>query len=413
MLDILAKSFQEKSKELNDWFEKKAQGVLLPVTSSVDIRNAGFKVTVVDTNLFPAGFNNLCNSFSKTAAEQFKKTFQEQAPKAKKILIIPESFTRNWNYLEHLKKLEKLLQMAGFETAIGYLGDSLPQSPYEVTLPSGEKIVLQNVEKRNSRLHVASLDPDILLLNNDCSAGIPEILQNLTQPIFPSPELGWHSRSKKRHFEIYCTLIEEVAKILETDCWRMCPITYCEHNVDINNPKDLERVAERVTKVLERTKTKYEKYGIDEKPYVFIKSNAGTFGMGLTHVESAEEVTSLNRKGKQKLTSSKGGITPTEFIIQEGIITIDSFEGAPIEPVLYHVGGEFVGGFFRIHEKKDARASLNAPGARFESLCFHKTKDTKQSELVIHCKDHEHFFVIARWLGKIATLAAGLELKGL
>ncbi|MDO8527284.1 MAG: hypothetical protein Q7T03_06330, partial [Deltaproteobacteria bacterium] len=54
-------------------------------------------------------------------------------------------------------------------------------------------------------------------------------------------------------------------------------------------------------------------------------------------------------------------------------------------------------------------SSLNAPGARFECLCFHKIKEVKPGELVLHCNDHEDFFTIAKWLGKIATLAAGLE----
>ena len=413
MINTLAKQFKDKDKELLRWFETRAKGIRLPVTSSVDIRNAGFKIAVVDTNVFPAGFNNLCNNFSKIAAQNFKKYFETLNPGAKKILVIPEAFTRNWNYMEHLKALEKLLHLSGFEVAFGFLGDPLPADPYEIALPSGAKIVLQQLIKQGTKLRVNSMAPDILFLNNDCSNGIPEILQNVSQPMVPSPDLGWHSRRKKHHFEIYCQLVAEIAKILETDCWRMCPITYCERDVVIDNPQDMERIASRITKVLEKTKAKYKLYGIAETPYAFIKSNAGTFGLGMAHVSSAEEFLTLNRKGRQKLTSSKGGNRPSEFIIQEGVLTIDSFDGAPIEPVLYFVGGENVGGFFRVHEDKDSKASLNAPGARFECLCFHKIKEVKPGELVLHCDDHEDFFTIAKWLGKIATLAAGLEEQAL
>ena len=335
MINKLAKKFKENSKLIEGWFETKAEGIRLPITSSVDIRNAGFKITVVDTNVFPAGFNNLCNNFSKIAAQNFKKYFETNAPKAKKVLIVPETFTRNLNYLENVRAMQKLLQLAKLEAAVGFLGETLPQNPHEVSLPSGEKLVLEQLERKNGALQVKSFKPDAILLNNDCSDGIPEILQNVSQPIFPSPDLGWHTRRKKHHFIIYCQLVEELGKALDIDCWHFCPITYSESNVDIENQQDLERLAKRAEQVLGRAKTKYTKYGINEKPYVFVKSNVGTFGLGLTHVESPDEILNLNRKGRQKLTSAKGGGKPTEFLIQEGIPTIDSLEGAPIEPVLY------------------------------------------------------------------------------
>ena len=50
------------------WFRQRWQETPAPITSSVDLRHAGFKLAPVDTNLFPAGFNNL-NYFSRT----FKK----------------------------------------------------------------------------------------------------------------------------------------------------------------------------------------------------------------------------------------------------------------------------------------------------------------------------------------------------
>src|SRR3989338_6145422 len=42
------------------WLTKLEGDNELPLYSSVDIRDAGFKIAVVDTNIFPAGFNNLC-----------------------------------------------------------------------------------------------------------------------------------------------------------------------------------------------------------------------------------------------------------------------------------------------------------------------------------------------------------------
>lgn len=401
IITAAAEKIREKQIELNRWFEERQKGLTMPVTTSVDIRNAGFKICVIDTNVFPAGFNNLCNTFSKRTGNLFKDYFKKAAPHAKKILIVPETFTRNIPYFMHLQRLEEVLKGAGFEVAIGFL-EHLPQNPLTVDLPNGEKIKLEEF---------ATLAGDLILLNNDCSEGIPPLLQNSKLPIFPSPELGWHSRRKKHHFEIYCKLAGELAEILKLDCWLFCPITACEYEVDVENPKDMERVAKRVEAILEKTANKYKKYGIDEKPYAFVKSNAGTFGLGQMHLENPEDILNLNRKGKKKLIQSKGGSQTNEFIIQEGVMTIDSFEGAPIEPVLYLVGGELAGGFFRIHADKDNKASLNTPGSRFETLCFHKDDEATGKEINLNCKDHDDFFEIAKWLGKIAALSVALEEK--
>ena len=131
--------------------------------------------------------------------QNFKKYFETNAPKAKKVLIVPETFTRNLNYLENVRAMQKLLQLAKLEAAVGFLGETLPQNPHEVSLPSGEKLVLEQLERKNGALQVKSFKPDAILLNNDCSDGIPEILQNVSQPIFPSPDLGWHTKSWARH----------------------------------------------------------------------------------------------------------------------------------------------------------------------------------------------------------------------
>lgn len=409
----IAELFRKKEEALKDWYAERCRGVLLPVTVSVDIRNADFKMAVVDTNIFPAGFNNLCNTFSRTAAEKFRDYFQSFHPKAEKILIIPETFTRNIPYFHNVKAIEKLLRQAGFTTAVGYLGENLPETPLTVDLGNGESLTLEAVERTDARVRTASMDPDLLFLNNDCSGGIPEILKSLEQPVYPDPVLGWHNRSKKHHFEIYCQLIGEMGKILETDPWHFCPITICEREIDIHAPKDQERLADAVAGILKKVQEKYDRYRIGDRPYVFVKSNTGTFGLGLTHVQSPDEILRMSRKERQSLSRAKGGTSRGEFLIQEGIKTIDDLHGAPVEPVLYFAGGNPIGGFFRIHEGKDVWASLNAPGARFESLCFHKVEDGAPEDLHLHCDDHNDFFKAAFWLGKIAALAVGLEAKAL
>jgi len=45
--------------QIETWFRSQWLKTPAPFYTSVDLRNAGFKLAPVDTNLFPAGFNNL------------------------------------------------------------------------------------------------------------------------------------------------------------------------------------------------------------------------------------------------------------------------------------------------------------------------------------------------------------------
>jgi glutamate--cysteine ligase len=48
---------------IESWFRNQWLKYPAPFYSSIDIRNSGFKISPIDTNLFPAGFNNLNNDF--------------------------------------------------------------------------------------------------------------------------------------------------------------------------------------------------------------------------------------------------------------------------------------------------------------------------------------------------------------
>ena len=55
----LEKRMLDKTTEIERWFRLAWNEQMPPFYSSVDVRNAGFKLAPVDTNLFPGGFNNL------------------------------------------------------------------------------------------------------------------------------------------------------------------------------------------------------------------------------------------------------------------------------------------------------------------------------------------------------------------
>ncbi|MGN7618908.1 MAG: glutamate--cysteine ligase [Ehrlichia sp.] len=62
--------------------------------------------------------------------------------------------------------------------------------------------------------------PDLILLNNDMTSGIPEVLRNLKyQSVMPSLFLGWFNRSKSNHFSIYQKLSMEFCERFNIDPW--------------------------------------------------------------------------------------------------------------------------------------------------------------------------------------------------
>mgnify|MGYP001435697098 CR=1 FL=1 len=130
MNENIIKSVLDHYDLINDWINQLENKADLPFYSSVDIRDAGFKVASVDTNLFPAGFNNICEVALKEAEQTFKQAVLDRVPTAQKLLLIIEEHTRNTWYLENVYVLEQLMKSTGFEVVVAsFLPDSLkPQS---------------------------------------------------------------------------------------------------------------------------------------------------------------------------------------------------------------------------------------------------------------------------------------------
>ena len=95
------------------WFRLEWMEHTPPLYSSVDIRNAGFKVAPVDTNLFPGGWNNLTPEMVPLAVQSAMAAIEKICPEARNLLIIPENQTRNPQYLANLLQLQNIFAMAG------------------------------------------------------------------------------------------------------------------------------------------------------------------------------------------------------------------------------------------------------------------------------------------------------------
>src|SRR2546421_8376026 len=62
-LQELERVVLDKRPEIERWFRAQWAAHEVPFYCSVDLRNSGFKLAPVDTNLFPGGFNNLNPEF--------------------------------------------------------------------------------------------------------------------------------------------------------------------------------------------------------------------------------------------------------------------------------------------------------------------------------------------------------------
>jgi glutamate--cysteine ligase len=395
---------QTRGEEVQAWFATLRTRVNAPFYSSVDVRHAGFKIAPVDTNLFPAGFNHLSLAARQRAKERIRARLERQD--IQRVLIIPENHTRNQGYIDNLLALSTLIEEAGAQVRIGSLVAT--DAPIEVTSSSGVVLKEQALLRDKNTLSIADgFTPQLLLLNNDLTSGLPEILRGLTQRIQPRPGLGWHRRRKSIHFDSYNRLAGDFAQAFDLDPWLITTEVHKCGRINFGDRKGLDCVATGVEKVLHKVRVHYRHYGITEEPYVFVKSDAGTYGMGIMTARSGDEVVEMNKKIRNKMNVIKEGTQSTEVIIQEGVPTIDAVDGFAAEPMMYLVDGYAVGGAYRVNREKDAQGNLNATGMYFAGMCDEGEKADDAHVNVARCS-----FGTFGLISALASLAVASEEYG-
>lgn len=402
-----------KQAELDAWFAKQSKLAPAPPYTSIDLRDSGFKVSPVDSNIFPAGFNNICVDDWGLAAETFAKVLTQAngGVKPARVLVVPENHTTNLFYFENLWALREILTLAKFEVVLGHLNPSLesnlPKGCTEVKTASGRSIVLEKITREGDLLQterVKFTDKDLVLLNNDLSAGVPKELEGIKQTLTPNPSLGWYRRLKSEHLRHYTELATEFAKIIDIDPWLLTTRYTHVENLDFDNGIGMDRLADAVDSVLSQIREDYKKYGIKHEPLVFIKHNSGTYGRSIMTARSGAEILSMNRREKNKMNVSKGGNTVSSVIVMEGIPTDLKVDDQTAEPVVYLSGTEPIGGFLRLNPNRDAESNLNSPGAHFKTLCFANLFRSPNRDNIILEK-------LYGALGRLSTLANGREMQ--
>ncbi len=392
------------------WFRLEWMEHTPPFYTSVDIRNAGFKLAPVDTNLFPGGWNNLTTQMLPLAVQAAQAAIEKICPEARNLLIIPENHTRNTFYLSNVRQLQRIFHMAGLNVRIGSINPEI-NAPTPITLPDGETLVLEPVVRTPRRLGLKDFDPCTILLNHDLSAGTPGILEDLhEQYLLPPLHAGWSVRRKSTHFQSYEEVTKRFGKLLGIDPWLINPMFNQCGEVNFAEGVGLECLRSNVDALLTKIRRKYKEYGITEKPFVVVKADTGTYGMGIMMVRDVAELDALNRKTRNKMNVIKDGQVVSDVIIQEGVLTHERINDAVAEPVVYMMDRYVVGGFYRVHAERGIDENLNAPGASFAPLAFEESAQLPQPGMRPGASAPNRFYMYGV-IGRLAMLAASYELE--
>lgn len=409
-INELEQRILESMPAIERWFRLEWMEHTPAFYCSVDLRNAGFKLAPVDTNLFPAGFHNLAEPMLPLAVQAAMAAIEKICPEAKNLLLVPDRAVRNSFYLTHLQCLVQVFTQAGLNVRLGALDPAVTE-PLPLPLPDGSELLLEPLVRGRGRLGLKDFDPCTILLNNDLSAGTPEILQGLHQQyLLPPLHAGWGVRRKSRHFQSYEEVAKKFAKLLGMDPWLINPMHAHCGEVDFTRPEGLECVQSNVDALLGKVRRKYKEYGINERPFVVVKADNGTQGHGILTLRDAKELETLSARARQHMALAHDGAPVSEVMIQEGVPTFERINDAVAEPVVCMIDRYVVGGYYRIHAERGIDENLNAPGSSYVPLAFADNPQLPRPGAKPGASAPNRFYMYGV-MGRLAMLAAAYELE--
>jgi len=389
------------------WFRLEWMEHTPPFYTSVDVRNAGFKLAPVDTDFYPNGWNNLSPEMLPMAVQAAMAAIEKICPEARNLLIIPENSIRNTFYLSNLAQLRRIFHMAGLNVRIGSISADLKKST-TVELPGGESITIEPVLRHKGRIGVKDFDPCTILLNTDLAAGIPGILEDLHQQyLLPPLHASWATRRKSTHFACYEEIAKRFGKLIGIDPWLINPLYERCGEAGLADSAGVASLAAHVDSTLAKVRRKYKEYGIKEKPFVIVKADNSSSGMGLMTVRDAKLLPAL---AARSLTLDPSQGSARQWIVQEGVLTHERMNDAVAEPVVYMMDRYVVGGFYRIHAERGVDENLSAPGSLYVPLAFGRSTQLPQLGVRPGASEPNRFYMYGV-VGRLAMLAASYELE--
>jgi glutamate--cysteine ligase len=367
--------------------------------TSVDVRNAGFKLAPVDTSLFPSGWNYLTPAMLPLAVQAAMVAIEKICPEAKNLLLVPENHqntAQNTFYLSSIAQLSRIFHMAGLNVRIGSIDPEVKQAT-KIELLNGESIVIEPIIRTAKRLGLKDFDPCTILLNNELVKGLPGILEDLyEQYVLPPLHASGSVRRKSTHYQNYEEVCKRFGKLLGLDPWLINPMYVSCTEADLANCVDT---------LLAKIKKKYKEYGITDKPFVVVKNDHSS----LTEKHAGSSVMMLRHsselKGHKDLALFCG-----ELVVQEGVLTKERMNEAVAEPVVYMMDRYVVGGFYRVHADRGMDENLCSPGSRYVPLAFADGAELPNPSLKPGASAPNRFYMYGV-IGRLAMLAASYELE--
>lgn len=381
---------------INEGLDREMADLPTPIYSSVDIRESKNKFAPVDMNMYPAGFNNLCQLDLNASTDHFRKEIKRYGNHINKVAIIPESHTKNLFYLDHLAHLQVALRDAGLEVYLVSLDPQLFNNTDSLTLESHSKFELNLLKgslNQTGQLVAGNISFDLGLLNNDQSDPLNVDWAACKTPIHPTPLIGWYRRQKSEHFNFYCEVVTKFCDQYGINPDLLMARFRAIDGVDFSTKEGLEKIGDAIDDL---------KKGMPQESKVFVKASQGTYGMGISVVSSGEEIISMNRKNRDKMNIGKNKIKFTSVVIQEGVDSILKYDDMAAEIAIYLVGGHPVGGFVRANSQRDSQQNLNSRGMVFKKYCISEIKENN---------DFQAKEAVYSIVSRLSTLAGSLEIQ--
>ena len=410
-INELEQRILDSMPSIERWFRLEWMEHTPPFYSSVDVRNAGYKLAPVDTNLFPDSWNILTPAMLPLAVQAAMASIEKICPEARNLLIVPENQTQSTSYLSNLAQLRRVFHMAGLNVRIGSISPDVKKS-VAIALPDGESITLEPVVRTKGRIGVKDFDPCTILLNNDLSAGVPGILEDLhEQYLLPPLQAGWATRRKSVHSKCFEEVSKRFGKLIGVDHWLINPMFDKCAQVDFSTEAGVQDLTVRVDALLSKIRKKHKEYGIKEKPFVVVKADNSDPRMGVLTVRDAKDLESARLQVvRDGAAPSVGGSPLFDVLIQEGVLTCERVNDAVAEPVVYMMDRYVVGGFYRVHAQRKVDENLNAPGSSFVPLAFAESTHLPQPGIKPGASAPNRFYMYGV-IGRLAMLAASYELE--
>ena len=409
-INELEQRMLESVPAIERWFRLERMEHTPPFYCSVDLRNAGYKLAPVATDLFPQGFNHLTPQMLPLAVQAAMAAIEKICPEAKNLLLVPSERDDGASYVEHLQRLVQIFTQAGLNVRLGSADPALA-APRTLRTAGGGELVVEPLLRQRTRLGLKDFDPCTILLNDDLRAGVPRALQNLyEQYLLPPLHASWATRRKSRHFRSYEEVAKKFSKLMGMDSWLINPMAAHCGEVDSGTEQGLECVRSHCEAMLVKQRRKFKEYGIAERPFVVVKADAGGMGAGVLTVRDARE---LDAARLQRALARPAGQEPgvSEVIIQEGVPTCERIGEAMAEPVVCTIDRYVVGGYYRVLGGRASDESLQAPDARYVPLAFAEDQQHLPARGARPGASAPNRFYMYGVIGRLAMLAAAYELE--